>query len=213
MDEIYKYIDCIFKNIIHSKETKKLKEQMKTDAKEKYENLISEGIHKPDAVKKVIAEIGTKEDLNAKYFVTSRVLNIVAYIFIFLTVISIGYSIYVLINEKYFRLHFIMVPLYFSRYITTPFNFLGVAFLVLWFINRTSFHINKWVIQKKSIRISVLIFCICIIVFYFFNISWLYNWFHIGSMPTPFLFSTLFLTKNSFIFSPIGILLFMGIKK
>jgi len=210
MDEIYKYIDSIFKGVISSKETKKLNERMKTGAKEKYESLLSEGICEPDAVKKVILEIGTLEDLKAEYPVRNRMLNFVAYAFAFLMTISVGYSIYVLINKQYFGMYFIVEPIFIYFYILKPFNFLSMAYLIIWAIYKVMLNRNILVINEKRIRILILIFCFSIITFYFFNILAL----SFGFITIPILFhnATIFLSKVSYIFAPIGILLFLGIR-
>lgn len=210
MNEIDKYIDSIFKDIINSKETRKLKKQMKTGAKEKYEVLISEGICEPDAVGKVITEIGTLDDLKAEYPVRNRILDIVAYIFFVLMIISVGYSVYVLINKHYFELYFITEPLYVLYYILKPFNFLSIAYLIIWFINKASLNIGRLTINKNKIRIPILVISICIIAFYYFGILALS--FDFITIPPILFYATRLLEKISYVFAPIGILLFLGLK-
>jgi hypothetical protein len=209
MNEIDKYIDFIFEEIINSKATKKLKEQMKTGAKEKYEVLTSEGFCEIDAVKKVISELGTSKDLKAEYPVRNRILNIVAYVFFFLMILSVGYTVYVFINWRYFELYFIEMPLYYSFYILNPFNFLSITYLIIWFLNKLWLN-REHLTLRKEIRIPILVISIGMIAFYYFGILVLN--FGFITIPSILFYATRLLEKASYVFAPIGVLLFLGLK-
>lgn len=150
------------------------------------------------------------EDLKAEYPIKNRVLNVVAYVFAFFAAVSVGYSIYVLINKQYFEMYFIIEPVFISFYILKPFNFLSLSYLVMWILWKRLPDINQLFIAKKATRASLLLLSLFVIAFYFFNILVLSS----GFITIPILFHniTIVLSKISYIFAPVGILLFFGLK-
>lgn len=148
MDEINKYIDDIFKNITKTKKSRRLKEQIKMAAKEKYNDLISEGISQDEAAKNVILQIGSLEDLKAEHPVKHRKLDIIAYILILPTMISLGYSIFVLLKMDTLKQLVMYEPIFLSFYILKPFNYFSLTFIILWFFNNSSLSVNK--IKKEK---------------------------------------------------------------
>ncbi|MDF1494930.1 hypothetical protein [Caproiciproducens sp. CPB-2] len=150
------------------------------------------------------------EDLKAEYPVRNRAVNIVAYVFVFFAAISVGYSIYVLINKESFGMYFIFEPVFISFYLLKPFNFLSISYLVMWMLWKRLPAINQLHITKKATRILLLLFSLFVIAFYFFNILAL----SFGFITIPILFhnATIFLSKASYIFAPVGVLLFFGLK-
>lgn len=150
------------------------------------------------------------EDIKAQYPVRNRVVNIVAYVFVFFAAISVGYSIYVLINKQSFEMYFIIEPVFISFYILKPFNFLSISYLVMWMLWKRLPDINQLHITKKATRILLLIFSLFVIAFYFFSILAL----SFGFITIPVLLHnlTIALSRASYIFAPVGVLLFFGLK-
>lgn len=208
MNEVNRYIDGIFRKIVHSKETKKLQGQIKNSAREKYDALVLEGTDKNDAAQRVISEIGTLEDLKKEYPTRSRALDIVACAFAVLMVISLIYTVYFFKNIDYFKKQYCIMPSIVQYYYLKPFNFLSATYIVLWIINRVSLKANQLTIRKRFVRILVLVISLCIIAFYYFNCAM--------AMFTDLItlsYAIMFIMKISYIFIPIGALLFWGIKK
>ncbi|WP_444658286.1 hypothetical protein ACRQV7_11740 [Caproiciproducens sp. R2] len=150
------------------------------------------------------------EDIKAQYPVRNKVVNIVAYVFAFFAAISVGYSIYVLINKQSFEMYFIIEPVFVSFYILKPFNFLSISYLVMWMLWKRLPDINQLHITKKAIRILLLLFSLFVIAFYFFSILAL----SFGFITIPVLLHnlTIALSRASYIFAPVGVLLFFGLK-
>lgn len=210
MNDIYKYIDEIFRDIVKSKESKRLKEQMRTGAKEKYEILVSDGIGPQDAVIKVINEIGTADDLKAEYPVKNKVLNIVGCVFTVLLIISISYSVYVLANKSNFIAYGNPFPVYLYYSILKQFNYMAIPFVMLILLNRISSDAKMLLIKNKVIRIAVLVVCVCATGVYFLNAASML--FDLYSIPSLIYNPIFLLMENSYIFILFGILLFYGIK-
>jgi len=208
--DIYKHIDNMFKDIVKTKETKKLKEQMRTGAKEKYEILILEGINEPDAIIKVINEIGTAEDLKAEYPIRNNALNIVAYIFTLLLVISLPSVIFILENKNNFAAHGNISYVYLANFALKPFNYMAVSFVALRILNRVSSKAKLLVIKNEVIRIAVLVICTVVTAVYFFNAAAIF--FNLYAIPRLLYILTWFLLENSYVFALFGVLIFYGIK-
>lgn len=163
MNEFDGYIDRIFRNIVRSKQTKTLKVQMKAGAEEKYKILVSEGTDKSEAVHQVLSEIGTQKDLEAEYPVSNKHLNIIACILLVLLALSVLYTLYVQQNLATFQKHYLLAPLYRSSIIFIPMIFFSSTYLVLWLINRFSFNMNQFLLNKKTIRIPILLLALALL--------------------------------------------------
>ncbi len=147
--------------------------------------------------------------LKEEYPVKNRMLNFVAYGFILLTVVAVAGSVYIQINRSYYEQQLMIDPVFLLYYVLAPLNFLGIAFVAVWIFDKLYLKNNTIVFAKKGIRIFISVVCACVILLYFFQVFA----FRTGFTTIPaFLLAMMFFEKASYLFAPIGILLFLGLK-
>lgn len=211
-DELDRYIDRLFGSVARTKKTRKLKAQISESAREKYEALLGEGIGEAEACVRVVADIGTEEELRREYPPRNPALYVFAAVFLVLFAAGIVFFVYCAINTAQWRRYYLIMSLWIASVFVKPALFLTGSYLALFLGGKLFPALGRLAFQKKAVRAPLLAAALVSVCFYYFVMA---NSF-LGFVPVNpvFFWMNLHLSYlNGPLFILPGILLYCGIKK
>lgn len=209
MDEIKKRIDDMFRGLARTVEAKRLHAEILANAQQRYEGLLAQGIAPEEAVRLVVEDLGTEEELRESLPVNGKPLGIASLCCGAFLVLSLGYfAVYrwrlAELTWKYFRAEFALL----LHLLFLPAFFFAVGFFACMLLQRLSAggragKAVRW--HKKAFWLSIVLVALYVVV----GLAWL------GGAPFPrsMVYIYNFIYKNGYIFFIPGCLLYFGCKR
>lgn len=211
-DELDRYIDKLFGSVARTRETRKLKAQVSESAREKYEALLGEGVDAAEACARVVADIGTEEDLRREYPPRNPALYILSGVFLVLFAAGMVFFVYCAKNAAQWRLYYQILPLWIFSFFVRPALFLTGSYLALILGGKLFPALGRLAFQRKAVRVPLLAAAMSLTGFYYFVVANFFLGF-VPMNPAFFWMSTHINAISGSLFILPGILLYCGIKK